>query len=319
MKIYFILLIILSMNAFSEEVKYTVEEDDTLSTILYSAGDYDEGELDKLIKKNAEKNKLKSKDLIQPQKTLELKIRNRIDCNIEMIGDGEINIKNKFYRTEDKDKFLASRECNPNRKNYKHKFFIGYGYENTRLEESGIFEGTVKSRDMFFYDLELNIGHNPGKSRTYLLHSLSHISYKKTRRNTNTMEFHRESLFKPTYGIQTRSDNDLHNASVALMMETTILAIDRDVDTLEMTPMYSPTLQIGLHLTPWSKGLLELLVSAGPGTGHDIHSISTQRLRLTHDISKDSGLMLEVFHSDANGGREEQYTEGLKGAVKFDF
>ena len=327
-------LLLISSPSFAENMTYKVEKGDNLSTILYSVGIFKEGELKKSIKEHADKNNLESEDLIQPEETLHLSIDKTMPCNIDDSGE-HIKTHVKFSKKKDKDAFLEAHPegicetatsavvtCHtdaPLKKNYKHKFFFGFGMEDTKIEDPGIFEGTVKSRDMIFYDLELNIGHNPGKSRVYLLHSLTFVSYKKTRKNTNTMEFAQNHRFKPTYGIQLRSDNALHNGSVALMMETHLLAIDKDPDTLEMTPMYTPALQIGLHFTPWHNGLFEMLVSAGPGTGHDIHSVATQRVRLTQQIAPKAGLMIEAYHSDANGGQEEQYVNGVRGALKFDF
>ena len=327
-------LLLISSPSFADNMTYKVEKGDTLSTILYSIGIFKKGELKKSIKNNAKINKLDSEDLIKKDEVLELKVEKPMPCNINE-SDSNIKIYKKFKKKSMKDLFLKAHPdgiCEPIsngkylchmdnkiKKNYKHKFFFGFGMEDTSIEKPAIFEGAVKSRDLIFYDLELNIGHNPGKSRIYLLHSLSFVSYKKSRKNTNTMEFAQDYKFKPTYGLQIRSDNTLHNASIALMLETHLLAKDKDVDTLEMATMYAPTLQIGIHLTPWHRGLFEMTVSGGPGTGHSIQSVATQKIRLTQQISNQTGLMIEAFHTDVNGRDLEQYTNGLKGALKFDF
>lgn len=249
------------------------------------------------------------------------------DCNLEH-KDGFIKFKNKYTTKKDIEintdcnkkelSQIIQEKTNPVSYDWKkNRFFLMSGLEDTRIDSGNIFRGTVKTQNRFSYDVEINILDKESYG-LYLIHGMEFLNFKHSQ-VSNTQRMKDRSLVKPEFGVQYKTNNNFLNTSIGAVMETHLLAMDYDPDTLIMNEMYSPGVRIGLHMNPWTSSNLELFGSAVTGTTASVESVLTFSTRFSQKILPNFALAFEAHQSKVKGTVVNQTEKGIAGGVTLDF
>lgn len=219
---------LISNSSFAYE--YHVQEEDNLSTILNSIGEYKEGDLKKEIKSHSKKNKLKSPDLIQKYSTLELTptySQREVYCNMYQHGNS-IYLKNKIT----------------NRKKPKCKDLINFtlitGRKTYRLNNhSPSFRGELSTKSLKGY--ELSVDTLKGKNSLKIHHSLHIQDYQRV----DTLNYDNDSHILPSFGISYMRNNDIASPFISLRVGKEVFISEKDVNNLILEDKFVTKLNLG--------------------------------------------------------------------------